>query len=405
MSDIPATKAPKRDTLAAYVHDAYELEKKIYAMEELEKELKGEQKEYEEKEFSYIPTEAPQLHPLKEEVKPMPIITKEEENNKIAGMKTCAKWDVVVDFFWNFDFDWVGCIWDIGLPLAGVLFSAVVELWFIFPAIVALAIGVLALCLIITIISVVVYLLFGIPINLVVGICDSMTRKRNLSKDIDAYQQEVQHKNAQAATHNENLQLTNQRIAQENEAIMQQNQARLEQFEAQKAQAIVVYEAKCNAYQAQIDTVITTIAQLKETRRKMYALDVLAPDYCELKHLHYIDHYFTNKLVDTIREAVILYRQEAFQEMVSMTLSNILSNISALTGEVRQLGMTLQKIHTEVANISQEAFQIRLLHEDMLAATESAAEETRAQRYATDALRESNERLEWYERQRYYGYL
>ena len=87
MTDVPAAQAPSRDILAAYVHDAYELEKKIYAMEELEKKLKAGQKKYEENEFAAIPAGELLLHPLKEELKPMKITSKEEEREKIARMK------------------------------------------------------------------------------------------------------------------------------------------------------------------------------------------------------------------------------------------------------------------------------------------------------------------------------
>ncbi|MBQ7318756.1 MAG: hypothetical protein IJW97_01060 [Clostridia bacterium] len=395
MTEVPATQTPSRDTLAAYVHDAYELEKKIYAMEELRKELISNRGKFEKKIRNCLPS-PPQRPDKLFEQQPEHIITEKEEEEIIQRIVVAheRKMPKKIKFFsyvfegWKF-LDFSG--FDSDQIIGGIILLPFILIY--------------AICL-----SVFRFLYY--PIAAKKQKNKIAYSKNELKKEIQEKREVICKKNKKAEEYNLILPKINAPIKVANEQRLQSYERLKEEFRIKENKAWEQIKLQQKDYQNQIDMISDTIVYLQENRRKLYALDILAPDYCELKHLHYIDHYFKNKLVDTIKEAVIMYRQEAFQEMVGLTLGNILASINTLTGEVRQLGIALQRIHMEVANISQEVFQIRTLQEDIAAATQelaeasyAAAKETRAQRYATEALRESNARLEFYEQQRYYGYL
>lgn len=263
-------------------------------------------------------------------------------------------------------------------------------------------------------------------ISFIIGLCNYISDKRYSARELKKLlddntiiiqtRSKFEEDNKAKREYNKKVSYENEQIRNFNNQLITNHQLILAQYEIDYKKAYNKYQLNCTAYQAQIDSASKSLEELKGIRDKMYALDILPPDYCELKHLHYFEHYFRNRLVDNITDAVIMYRQEAFQEMVGLSLGNILASINSLTGEVRLLGMSLQKIQTEVGVISSEVFRGNLIQEKLLDtvqegfdsmqfSADSLMEETRAQRYATEAIKESTSRLAWYEQQRYYGYM
>ncbi len=170
--------------------------------------------------------------------------------------------------------------------------------------------------------------------------------------------------------------------------------------------------------------------QLNSIIQNVYAFDLIPPDYRELDCVLTFDQIFRNDLADNMREAVKIYEERVFRGEVIRGIDRIYSMLGSISGSMAYMSKTLKAVSDNVSVMSQDIFkasehmknmeeqaqrmedhQRRTAEEYMNAirnnkqTQEELLRETRLNRYAAEALKESNEKLAWYEDQRHLGYL
>lgn len=141
------------------------------------------------------------------------------------------------------------------------------------------------------------------------------------------------------------------------------------------------------------------ISKIENQKKQLYTIGIVPPDYRKLDCLIEIDQMFRNDLVDTVREAVKIYEERVFRGELVRGIDNIYNMLGSLSASMYNIENTLYGIQREVISMSNEIYNIS-------AATESfqnnMLSESRAARYATEALKKSQENCETYLRTQHY---
>jgi len=143
---------------------------------------------------------------------------------------------------------------------------------------------------------------------------------------------------------------------------------------------------------------------------RMYALNIIPPDYRTLDCVHVVNHYFRNGLVNTVSEAILLYREEVYQGKVLESLDGIKSAIGNLSSVMREMQRTLKSIDeqmfrmaNDIADIAGDMSSVASSSKESANAQKEIAREASLSRYATESLKESTDKLVYYEDQRKSG--
>lgn len=141
------------------------------------------------------------------------------------------------------------------------------------------------------------------------------------------------------------------------------------------------------------------ISEIEKTKKQLYALDIVPSDYRTLDCMIEFDQMFRNDLVDTMRQAVMIYEERVFRGEMIRGIDKIYTMLGNLTSAMRNIESTLYGIRNDVHVMSDDIYKIassaEKFQEDMLSESQAAC-------YATEALKESIERCEWYMEQQYY---
>ena len=131
---------------------------------------------------------------------------------------------------------------------------------------------------------------------------------------------------------------------------------------------------------------------------QLYALNIVPPDYQTLDCLIEFDQMFRNDLVDTMRQAVMIYEERVFRGELIRGIDNIYNMLGNLCSTMHNIETTLRGIKNEVSIMSSDIYKIATsaekFQDDMLS-------ESRAARYATEAVQTSTKRCEWYLEKQY----
>lgn len=177
------------------------------------------------------------------------------------------------------------------------------------------------------------------------------------------------------------------------------------------------------------------VSKLKDYRQKLYSLNIVPPDYRALDCMLQFDQIFRNDLADTMREAVTIYEERVFRGEVIRGIDKIYDKLSELAETMANIQKILYRIKKEIhlmrddvcsmatnmdslqkiqkENNRLQARQLNVLKESNLLSQSMIEEnrhiqeeslhqqeillsETRAARYATEALQKTQERCEWY---------
>ncbi len=173
----------------------------------------------------------------------------------------------------------------------------------------------------------------------------------------------------------------------------------------------------------QLDTMDSQLNQF-------YEVNLIPPDYRSLECVIALDQMFRNDLVDTIREAVLLYEERVFRGEMIKGLENIrraIGNLGALMAETisvlnridnntRRMSDQLYTISSDITrmnanvtghlstisgNISSLGSSIDYIADSQ----RGIASELEYRRYANDAIRANSDRMIWYAEQRRQGLL
>ena len=157
--------------------------------------------------------------------------------------------------------------------------------------------------------------------------------------------------------------------------------------EAQKEyDEIMPYVQKLRSHADQLDK---DIAEIEKSLQHNYALNIVPPDYRRLECLLWIDYAFRNDQVDTMREATLQCDKWTRHEVQMQVLNELARNFRS----IREL---LETMNTNISMMNQDLFRIAEAQEKQLSETQSA-------RYAMESVKQSTERLEFYEEMKRHG--
>ena len=142
------------------------------------------------------------------------------------------------------------------------------------------------------------------------------------------------------------------------------------------------------------------ISKIEDEKQKLYALNIVPLDYRELDCLIEFDQIFRNDLADTMREAVKIYEERVFRGEVIRGVDKIYTMLEELTATMRNIESAFYSIQSEVRLMSDDLFKFTSSCEK---SQENLLSETRAARYATEALQKTQERCEWYMNRSYWN--
>jgi len=121
--------------------------------------------------------------------------------------------------------------------------------------------------------------------------------------------------------------------------------------------------------------------------QKIYDLNIIPPDYRKIDCMLIINDYFRNDLVDTIREAILMYRDQIFKKEIVSGIMNINASLSSISMTMQNISRTLKDIANQVDYMSLDMSKMQ--------------NDFELTRYATESINESNSKLAYYEDLRY----
>ena len=119
-----------------------------------------------------------------------------------------------------------------------------------------------------------------------------------------------------------------------------------------------------------------------------------------------LDRFFKNNLVNNMQEAVRYYDHKLEIGEIVGGLDNIRKAICDLNSTMRSVNSTMQSVAQRLKQIDDNTYS---MHQDILdaldrqtaenkKASNALLEESRAGRYATEQLNETNEKILWYQK-------
>ena len=157
--------------------------------------------------------------------------------------------------------------------------------------------------------------------------------------------------------------------------------------------------------ETQIEVNRRNIEHIGEILDKYYALDILPPDYRTIDCIITLDHIFQNNLADTMREAILLYKNWLFQGMIIEGIDKIYSLMGNLSDQMKYMQITLDNIEENTNSMYNDLSNLLELQEKQGRTQEKLLEESKCTRYAAESIKRSNEKYEWYVEQHRQGLL
>ena len=187
------------------------------------------------------------------------------------------------------------------------------------------------------------------------------------------------------------------------------------------------HSAFIDANNAQINRLQESIHSVHAQKQKLYALNIIPPDYREMDCVIMLHQIFRNGLKDNMADAILLYEERVYRQEIIRGIDKIYDMLGQLNATMRAIEdrlidvqHELQMIGSDMSNqlASIQDNQSRMLSEmqDASRAQEAYAAaqerwqreqlaETRASRYAAEAVQSSNRKYEWYMEQHRQGLL
>lgn len=113
-------------------------------------------------------------------------------------------------------------------------------------------------------------------------------------------------------------------------------------------------EAKVAFVQKHGEEYVKYADKLSEEKGKLYALNVVPPDYRYMKCILILDYVFRNDLADDMRGAILYYEDRCYKQVVEEGFDRIVDAIEDLTAEMRHLHRSLERIDKRAKEICGE---------------------------------------------------
>ena len=162
-------------------------------------------------------------------------------------------------------------------------------------------------------------------------------------------------------------------------------------------------------------------------KQELYSIGIIPPDYRQMDCVIMLHQIFRNGLKDNMADAILLYEERVFRQEVIRGIDKIYNMLGQLNDSMRAIESRLIEVKQELQMIGSDMSnqlaaiadnQSRILSEmedagEAQAAYAAAQEqwqreqlaETRASRYAAEAVQRSNEKYEWYMDQHRRGFM
>lgn len=150
-------------------------------------------------------------------------------------------------------------------------------------------------------------------------------------------------------------------------------------------------------YNKQLQCLRQNLASLYANRKKFYSVGVVPPDYRTMDCVYVLEQIFRNDLADTMREAVLLYEERVFRGEVIRGMQNITNQLgdlsslmSALRTDITLVGCDVSRMRDDMVHIYE---QNRSFAADVARSNDRLYEETKLHRYAVEAIQQSNQKI------------
>jgi DNA repair exonuclease SbcCD ATPase subunit len=185
--------------------------------------------------------------------------------------------------------------------------------------------------------------------------------------------------------------------------------------------------ALIDANNAQIALLQENIQSLHTQKQDLYSLGIIPPDYRTMDCVIMLHQIFRNGLKDNMADAILLYEERVYRQEIIRGIEKIYDMLGQLNDSMRAIESRLIEVKQELQMIGSDMSnqlaaiadnQSRILSEmedanEAQAAYAAAQEqwqreqlaETRASRYAAEAVQRSNEKFEWYMDQHRRGFM
>ena len=157
--------------------------------------------------------------------------------------------------------------------------------------------------------------------------------------------------------------------------------------------------------QQQISHNSLNISAMQQQLVNYYALDILPPDYRTMDCVITLDHIYRNDLADTIRDAILMYKEWVFRGDILQGMDNIIKMLGNLSAQMQYMQQTLDSIDATVSSMCSDMHRMIELQVVQNNTQEQILRETQCTRQATIAIQHSNEKYEWYVEQHRQGVL
>ena len=174
----------------------------------------------------------------------------------------------------------------------------------------------------------------------------------------------------------------------------------LTQLQAEKA----LMEQQLHCSELQIAKCLESAQTIRGNLVRIYeTADLIPPDYREMDCVLAFQQIFRNDLADTMREAVMIYEQRVYRQEVIRGMDRIYHELQDLNSSMYYIKHTLTGIRDNVSMMSQDLFQVVGKMDQMSQQMSDGGKlqdkllrETKASRYAIDAIRQSQSKCEEY---------
>lgn len=186
-----------------------------------------------------------------------------------------------------------------------------------------------------------------------------------------------------------------QRAIDERENTIRFNESSVKEYEDKIEQCRRARE-KSNVIKKQMDILRQRRVELEAIRSQLYSVGIIPPDYRTMDCVYGLDHIFRNGLADTMREAVLQYEDRVFKGQVVRGMGAILSQLRSLSGQMSYIVNDIHTINRNVEFMSQDLSNLADSQARGQKTLDSILEESKATRYANEAIQKHNEEVKKY---------
>jgi hypothetical protein len=175
------------------------------------------------------------------------------------------------------------------------------------------------------------------------------------------------------------------------------------QYDLQTAEeASKLADQKIEFVNTQITLLQESIQSLHSQKQDLYSIGIIPPDYREMDCVIMLHQIFRNGLKDNMADAILLYEERVFRQEVIRGIDKIYNMLGRLNDSMRAIESRLIEVKQELQMIGSDMSN-QLATQEQWQREQLA--ETRASRYAAEAVQRSNEKYEWYMDQHRRGFM